>query len=166
MAEENRSNRLNGLIWPATAKCDEKTGELSIGGMKASELIKQFGTPAFILDESDFRARAETFRDATHKFFGADAEVYYASKAFTSVATCKWLEADGVNLDVCTGGELAVALAASFPPNRIEVHGNNKSVAEIEEAIRVGVRYIVADSLIELDRINSIAGRLGKRQAI
>ncbi|MFM8254418.1 MAG: diaminopimelate decarboxylase, partial [Actinomycetota bacterium] len=90
----------------------------------------------------------------------------YASKAFTSVATCKWLEADGVNLDVCTGGELAVALAANFPPNRIEVHGNNKSVAEIEEAIRVGVRYIVADSLIELDRINSIAGRLGKKQAI
>jgi len=166
MADENRSNRLKGLIWPATAKCDEKTGELSIGGMRASELVKQFGTPAFILDESDFRARAETFRDATHEFFGADAEVYYASKAFTSVATCKWLDADGVNLDVCTGGELALALAANFPPNRIEVHGNNKSVAEIEEAIQVGVRYIVADSLIELDRINSIAGRLGKRQSI
>ena len=158
--------RLNGAIWPATASQSEKSGEIVIGGLKASELIAEYGTPAFILDESDFRARASKFRDAMRKHFGDSAHVYYASKAFTSIATCKWLAADGLNIDVCTGGELAVALAAKFPPDRIEVHGNNKSLEEIEEAIKVGVRFIVADSLIELDRINAIAGKLGKRQAV
>ena len=158
--------RLHKSIWPASALLNEKSGELSLGGLPISELIAEFGTPVFILDENDFRGRATKFRDAMHKFFGANANVYYASKAFTSIATCKWLAEDGLNLDVCTGGELAVALAAKFPANRIELHGNNKSLAEIEEAIKVGVRYIVADSLIELDRINSIAGHLGKKQAV
>lgn len=159
-------NRLNKSIWPANATVDEKSGELILGGSTISELIVEHGTPAFILDEVDFRTRAKKFRDAMHKFFGAEAKVYYASKAFTSIATCKWLAEDGLNLDVCTDGELAVALAAKFPANRIELHGNNKSLSEIEEAIKVGVRYIVADSLIELDRINSIAGRLGKKQPV
>ena len=159
-------NRLNKSIWPANATVDEKSGELILGGSTISELIAEHGTPAFILDEVDFRTRAKKFRDAMHKFFGAEAKVYYASKAFTSIATCKWLAEDGLNLDVCTDGELAVALAAKFPANRIELHGNNKSLSEIEEAIKVGVRYIVADSLIELDRINAIAGRLGKKQPV
>ena len=160
------SSRLNSSIWPTSASQSEKSGELTIGGIKSSQLVADFGTPAFILDEADFRARAIKFRDAMYKFFGENAHVYYASKAFTSIATSKWLAADGLNIDVCTGGELAVALAAKFPPSRIEVHGNNKSLEEIEEAIKVGVRFIVADSLIELDRINSIAGKLGKRQSI
>ena len=160
------SSRLNPAIWPANASQSEKSCELTIGGIKSSQLVADFGTPAFILDEADFRARAIKFRDAMHKFFGESAHVYYASKAFTSIATSKWLAADGLSIDVCTGGELAVALAAKFPPSRIEVHGNNKSLEEIEEAIKVGVRFIVADSLIELDRINSIAGKLGKRQSI
>ena len=159
-------NRLNKSIWPANATVDEKSGELILGGSTISELIAEHGTPAFILDEVDFRTRAKKFRDAMHKFFGAEAKVYYASKAFTSIATCKWLAEDGLNLDVCTDGELAVALAAKFPANRIELHGNNKSLSEIEEAIKVGVRFIVADSLIELDRINAIAGRLGKKQPV
>lgn len=158
--------RLNRSIWPASASVDEKSGELILGGSTISELIAEHGTPSFFLDEMDFRTRATKFRDAMHKYFGADAKVYYASKAFTSIATCKWLAEDGLNLDVCTDGELAVALAAKFPANRIELHGNNKSLSEIEEAVKVGVRYIVADSLIELDRINSIAGRLGKKQPV
>lgn len=159
-------DRLNKSIWPVSAALHEKSGELALGGLPISELIAEHGTPVFILDENDFRSRATKFRDAMEKFFGANADVYYASKAFTSIATCKWLAEDGLNIDVCTGGELAVALAAKFPANRIELHGNNKSLVEIEEAITVGVRYIVADSLIELDRINSIAGRLGKKQAV
>jgi diaminopimelate decarboxylase len=159
-------DRLNKSVWPASASFMEKSGELVLSGITASKLIADYGTPAFILDEVDFRSRATKFRDAMQKFFGTNANVYYASKAFTSIATCKWLAEDGLNLDVCTGGELAVALAAKFPADRIELHGNNKSLAEIEEAITVGVRYIVADSLIELDRINSIAGRLGKKQSV
>lgn len=159
-------NRLNQALWPANSRCDEKSGELSLGGVKVSQLIAQYQTPAFILDEDDFRSRGIKFRDAVRKFFGASADVYYASKAFTSIATCKWLIEDGLNIDVCTGGELAVALAAKFPPERIELHGNNKSLEEITEAINCGVRYIVADSLIEIDRINAIAGKLGKRQSV
>lgn len=158
--------RLNQSIWPVSATTNEKSGELSVAGIKVSDLIAHYGTPAFILDESDFRSRAQRFRTVLTKYFGDDSEVYYASKAFTSIATCKWLAELGINLDVCTGGELDVALAAHFPTNRIEVHGNNKSLDEIEQAIRVGVRYIVADSLIELDRINSIAGKLNKKQAV
>lgn len=162
----SEAKRLNPAIWPVTATSDQKTGEVKIGGIKVSDLISQYGTPAFILDESDFRGRAAKFRDAGQKYFGDSADVFYASKAFTSIATCKWLAEDGLNLDVCSGGEFAVALAANFPPNRIELHGNNKSLEEIEAAITAGVRYIVADSLIELDRINSIAGKLGKNQAV
>ena len=162
----NTKARLNPAIWPATARTDATSGELFLGGLSVSELTERFGTPVFILDEADFRARAVKFKESMEKIFGARSHVYYASKAFTSIATAKWLAEDGVNLDVCTGGELAVALAAKFPANRIEVHGNNKSVDEIEEAIKVGVRFIVADSLIELDRINSIAGNLGKKQSV
>lgn len=162
----NLTSRLNPAIWPATARIDSKSGELILGGISVTELTQRNGTPVFILDEVDFRTRTVRFRDAMRNIFGANSQVYYASKAFTSITTAKWLAEDGVNLDVCTGGELAVALAAKFPANRIEVHGNNKSVAEIEEAIKAGVRFIVADSLIELDRINSIAGILGKKQSV
>jgi diaminopimelate decarboxylase len=137
-----------------------------LGGIPITELIAKFGTPAFILDEADFRIRARKFHGAVKGLFGDEAEVFYASKAFTSVATCKWLLEEGIALDVCTGGELAVAMAANFPAERIEVHGNNKSVEEIEDSIRAGVKFIVADSLIELDRINSVAGRLGKIQKV
>ena len=158
--------RLNKNIWPARAAINEKTGELQLAGKSARELVADHGTPVFILDEIDFRARSRSFKTLMAKYFGDGSCVYYASKAFTSIATAKWLAEDGLNLDVCTGGELAVAIAANFPAARIELHGNNKSVEEIEEAIKVGVGYIVADSLIELDRINYIAGRLGKRQAV
>lgn len=158
--------RLNKSIWPATASINEKSGELQIAGLSVGELVAEHGTPAFILDEEDFRSRAQLFKSVLNKYFGEKSRVYYASKAFTSIATAKWLAEDGLNLDVCTGGELAVALASKFPPDRIELHGNNKSFEEIEEAISVGVGYIVADSLIELDRINSIAGRLGKKQSV
>ena len=162
----NVTSGLNPVIWPKSAQIDSKSGELSLGGIPVSQLIREYGTPVFILDEDDFRSRGLKFKESLTKFFGANSDVYYASKAFTSITTAKWLAEDGLNVDVCTGGELAVALAAKFPPDRIEVHGNNKSVTEIEEAIKVGVRFIVADSLIELDRINSIAGSLGKKQSI
>ena len=166
MANVINQSALNSSIWPTSATWNVKSDELVIGGLSASDLVSKHGTPVFVLDEKDFRTRARIFRDAMSKYFGKESKVFYASKAFTSIATAKWLAEDGLNLDVCTGGELAVALAAKFPASRIELHGNNKSIEEIEEAIKVGVRYIVADSLIELDRINSIAGRLGKKQSI
>ena len=142
-------------------------GELVIGGCKATSLAKEFGTPLFVIDENDFKSRINGWKNALNSNFGSSAgEVYYASKSFVSVEVAKWIAEAGIGIDVCTGGELAVALAANFPANRIEVHGNNKSLAEIRTAIEIGVRVIVADSLFELDRIEEIASQLGKKQAI
>jgi diaminopimelate decarboxylase len=99
--------------------------------------------------------------------FGENAgTVYYAAKAFICVEVARWIAQSGIGLDVCTGGELAVALAAGFPPSKMELHGNNKSVAEIEMAIENGVRTIVVDSLIEIDRVAAAAKGRGKRQRV
>ena len=159
-------SKLNPVnIWPRNTTFEN--GEILIAGICAQELAKEFGTPAFIIDEDDFRSRVQDFRRALDSTFGRDnSDLIYAAKAFLSVQVVKWLEQEGAGLDVCSGGELAVALAAKFPANRIEVHGNNKSLAEIRTAIEIGVRVIVADSLFELDRIEEIASQLGKKQAI
>ena len=115
-------------------------GELVIGGCKSTALAKEFGTPLFVIDEGDFKSRINGWKTALNKNFGASAgQVYYASKSFLSVEVAKWIDEAGIGVDVCTGGELAVALAAKFPADRIEVHGNNKSEAEIAKAISVGV---------------------------
>lgn len=152
-------------VLPAHASFD--SGELVIAGISATELAKKFGTPAFIIDEGDFNARARAFNTALKNAMGARAgHCYYAAKAFISVEVAKWVNAAGLSLDVCTGGELEVALAAGFPPSRIEFHGNNKSVQEISRAIEVGVSHIVADSEIEIERINEIAGKRGVKQKI
>ena len=159
-------SKLNPVnIWPRNTSF--KNGEIHIAGIRAQELAKEFGTPAFIIDEDDFRSRVQDFRKALDSTFGRESsDLIYAAKAFLSVQVAKWLEQEGAGLDVCSGGELAVALAAKFPANRIEVHGNNKSLSEIRTAIEIGVRVIVADSLFELDRIEEIASQLGKKQAI
>ena len=159
-------SKLNPVnIWPRNTTFEN--GEIQLAGIRAQDLAKEFGTPAFIIDEDDFRSRVQDFRKALDSTFGRDkSDLIYAAKAFLSVQVAKWLEQEGAGLDVCSGGELAVALAAKFPANRIEVHGNNKSLAEIRTAIEIGVRVIVADSLFELDRIEEIASQLGKKQAI
>jgi diaminopimelate decarboxylase len=129
-------------------------GVLTIGGMRVTDLAATYGTPAFLLCERDFRERARSWGRA---FVGGD--VYYAGKAFLCKAVARWVDEDGLSLDVCTGGELAVALAADFPPERIAFHGNNKSVAELERAVGAGVGRIVVDSLEEIDRLAILGGR-------
>ena len=142
-------------------------GELEIAGCSATALAQEFGTPLFVIDEDDFSLRARAWKSALENNFGAHAgTVYYAAKAFISIEVAKWLKAIGVGIDVCSGGELSVALAAGFPADHIELHGNNKSVAEITQAIEAGVGTIVADSLIELDRISQIATRAGVTQKV
>jgi len=142
-------------------------GELEIAGCSATALAQEFGTPLFVIDEDDFALRARAWQSALESNFGAHAgTVYYAAKAFISIEVAKWLKAIGVGIDVCSGGELSVALAAGFPADRIELHGNNKSVAEITQAIEAGVGTIVADSLIELDRISQSAKRAGVTQKV
>ena len=145
-----------------------KTGaELSIAGISAKDLAEEFGTPTFFIDEADFRARALAWNDALKEAFGDKAgTVYYASKAFTCTEVARWIKDLGIGIDVSTGGEMAVALAGGIDPKKIEVHGNNKSVAEIEKAISVGVETIVIDSMYEIERVAAAAAKAGKVQRV
>ena len=153
------------LMWSSNVA--HTSGSLSLSSLNAQDLARDFGTPAFFLDEADFRDRVRTWRDGLQGAFGDHAgQVYYAAKAFICVEVARWLVEEGIGIDVCTGGELAVAMAANFPPERIEVHGNNKSLAELESAIGIGVGTIVADSLYEIERIAAICKKLGKKQKI
>jgi diaminopimelate decarboxylase len=145
-----------------------KTGaELTISSIPVSALAKEFGTPAFIMDEADFRDRAAAWNTALNNAFGSNAgTVYYAAKAFICVEVARWIKDIGIGIDVCTGGELAVALKGGIDPAKIEVHGNNKSVAEIEKAVAARVGAIVIDSLYELERVSAAATKHGVIQKV
>src|SRR5437764_6417390 len=138
-------------LWPQTVTRGP-AGALSVGGRDVRDLAAEFGTPAYLLDEADFRARCREFAEAFH-----DADLYYAGKAFLCKAVVRMLAEEGLALDVCSGGELAVALAAGMPPERIGLHGNNKSVDELERALDAGVGRIVLDSFQEIDRLTELA---------
>ncbi len=125
------------------------------------DLAAEHGTPALILDEADFRARARGYAEA---FAGAD--VFYAGKAFLSKAVARWVAEEGLGLDVCTGGELSIALAAGFPPERIALHGNNKSVSELRRAVEAGVGRVVLDSFVEIARLAELAATAGVRVGV
>lgn len=145
-----------------------KTGaELTISSISATALAKEFGTPAFIMDEADFRDRASAWNTALNNAFGSNTGVvYYAAKAFICVEVARWIKDLGIGIDVCTGGELAVALKGGIDPSKIEMHGNNKSVAEIEKAVSVGVGTIVIDSLYEIERVAAAATKHGVVQKV
>ncbi|KUF16101.1 MULTISPECIES: diaminopimelate decarboxylase [Streptomyces] len=154
-------NALDPKVWSRTVT-RTPDGKVTVGGMEVSRLAEEFGTPAYFLDEEDFRARCRAWRDA----FGADADVFYAGKAFLSRAVVRWLHEEGLNLDVCSGGELTTALDAGMPAERIAFHGNNKTPEEIERAVAAGVGHIVLDSFQEIVRVAHIADRLGTRQRV
>ncbi|MBT2376165.1 diaminopimelate decarboxylase [Streptomyces sp. CB00316] len=154
-------NVLDEKVWARTVTRDAD-GALTVGGIGVARLAEEFGTPAYFLDESDFRARCRAWSDA----FGPDADVFYAGKAFLSRAVVRWLQEEGLNLDVCSGGELTTALDAGMPAERIAFHGNNKTVAEIERAVEAGVGRIVLDSFPEIVRVAHIARSHGVRQRV
>jgi diaminopimelate decarboxylase len=142
-------------------------GELHCSGISATSLASEFKTPTFFLDEDDFRIRALRWNSELSKAFGPQAgRVYYAAKAFICVEVARWIADLGIGIDVCTGGELAVALKGGIMPENIEVHGNNKSVDEIEQAVAAGVGAIVIDSLIEIERVAAAAKSGGKVQRV
>ena len=144
-----------------------KDGQLQLSNLDAKELAKEFGTPSFFLDEEAFRARAIAWSEALSSEFGSQAGgVFYAAKSFISTAVAHWIGEMDIGIDVCTGGELAVALAGGINPKKIELHGNNKSVAEIEKAVSTGIKTVVIDSLFEIDRVAAAARKYGTRQAV
>ncbi|GAA0360299.1 diaminopimelate decarboxylase [Streptomyces olivoreticuli] len=154
-------NALDPRVWARTVSRDAD-GVATVGGIKVTDLAEEFGTPAFFLDEEDFRARCRAWREA----FGTEADVFYAGKAFLSRAVVRWLHEEGLNLDVCSEGELATALDAGMPAERIALHGNNKSTREITRAVEAGVGRIVLDSFQEIVRVARVAERLGRRQRV
>jgi diaminopimelate decarboxylase len=154
-------NELSPEIWPHNAIRDAD-GVVRLAGVDVRDLAERYGTPLFVVDEADFRARCHEFATA----FGNPAHVHYASKAFLSVEIARWVADEGLGLDVCSGGELAIALRAGFPVERITLHGNNKSVAELTESVRAGVGVIVLDSFYEIARLDAITRELGVRQAV
>ena len=162
------ANDLAPAVWPSSASRDQR-GVVSIGGVPATDLAAQFGTPLYVVDEEHVRSRArETLAAFSSQFerIGTRAKVYYAGKAFLSTAVAGWVSDEGLGVDVCSGGELAVALAGGVDAARIGMHGNNKSVEEIERAVAAGVGTIVIDSEIEIDRVADAASRSGKIQAV
>ena len=156
-------NALVPALWADSVGRGE-AGALTIGGLDVREVASEFGTPAYVIDEDDFRSRAREFKDAFSDAFQdlcGGADVYYAGKAFLCTSVARWIHEEGLRLDVCSGGELAVAIRAGFPAELIGFHGNNKSVAEIEAALRHGVGRTVVDSFEEIDRVAAAAQRLG-----
>ncbi|WP_214371093.1 diaminopimelate decarboxylase [Pseudonocardia sp. H11422] len=148
-------DELAPTVWPRNASRNPE-GVLEVAGVDVRELAEQYGTPLFVVDEDDFRSRAAEFAAA----FGAES-VHYAAKAFLSVEIARWVDDEGLSLDVCSGGELAVALRAGFPAERIAFHGNNKSVAELVDAVEAGVGRVVVDSFHEIVRLDAIARERG-----
>jgi diaminopimelate decarboxylase len=140
---------------------------LTIGGVSATDLAAEFGTPLYVVDEADFLARAKDWKAALESAFGTQAgTVYYAAKSFVAKEIVRWVDLVGIGLDVCTGGELAVAQSVGFAAARIEMHGNNKSDSEIRSGIELGVGVIVIDSFDEIDRVAIIAQELGRVQRV
>ncbi|WP_042374638.1 diaminopimelate decarboxylase [Streptacidiphilus neutrinimicus] len=156
-------NVLDPKVWSATVERGPANGVVSVGGVDVLTLAERFGTPAYILDEDDFRARCRAWQDA---FSHLDADVYYAGKAFLCRAVVRWLHEEGLSVDVCSGGELTVALSAGMPAERIAFHGNNKTRAELEYAVKSGVGHVVVDSFEELARLSWTAHDQGVRQKI
>jgi diaminopimelate decarboxylase len=150
---------INPRVWPSSAR--RVDGELVLGGLPVSRLAREFGTPAFLLDTEDLRGRA---RDYAAAFEGAD--VYYAGKAFLCTAVAGLIAEEGLGIDVCSGGELAIALRARVDPERLAFHGNNKSVAELSTAIESGIGRIVVDSHLEIERLAELAREAGVRQPV
>ena len=152
-------------IFPTNAKRID--GELEIGGCRVSDIAARYGTPIFILDESDLKARIGNWNSEFKAAFAQNAgQIYYAAKSFISVEVAKLINEAGIGVDVCTGGELAVVRAAKFPGERIEMHGNNKSEPEIAAAIDYRVGVIVLDSLQEIERVARIAHEKNRVQGV
>lgn len=151
------TSHLDGAIWPLSTHVDEK-GRLCVGGVAVGDVAAEFGTPTYVVDEEDFRTRIRGYRAAI-----PGAEMIYAGKALLSAAVAGWAAAEGAGVGVCSGGELATALAGEVPPSRIILHGNAKTAGELHDAVAAGIGRIVIDSPSE---IMLLAGRVRRRQDV
>ena len=145
--------RFDPTIWPVTTRSDEE-GRLCVGDVPLADIADEFGTPTYVVDEADFRHRARRYRRALR-----GTEVVYAGKSLLTTAVARWAREEDLGVDVCSSGELAVALAGGVDPARIVLHGNAKPPDELRDAVRVGVGRIVLDSCIEIAYLAGLARR-------
>ncbi|MFD5569168.1 diaminopimelate decarboxylase [Streptomyces cadmiisoli] len=147
-------------VWPASST-EPHPGDLKVGGVPLAEIADRFGTPVYVLDEAEVRERCRTYR---HAF--PDADVVYAAKAFLCRAMVHWVDEEGLGLDVCSAGELELAVTAGFPPEKIVLHGNAKSPRDLETALRLGVGRIVIDGPSEIARLAAAVGPEGRQKVM
>ncbi len=162
-------NSIDPRVFPPSARRGSESRELQLGGARATELVEQYGSPLYVIDEAAARDRAREVRVALEseaERIGTSATVYYAGKAFLCVEVAQWMAEEGLAIDVASGGELAVALAAGVDPARIGFHGNNKSEREIARAVEAGVGTIIIDSEVETERIARAAAAADRRQRV
>ncbi|MCW2663868.1 MAG: Diaminopimelate decarboxylase [Mycobacterium sp.] len=148
---------LDRAIWPLSSSVDEM-GRLRVGGVAATELAAKFGTPTYVVDEEDFRARIRGYRAAL-----SGVELVYAGRALLSAAVAGWAAEEGAGVEVCSNGELATALTGEVPPSNIVLNGTAKSAGELDDTVAAGVGRIVIDTPNE---IALLAGRVRRRQAV
>ncbi len=147
-------------VWPA-ATTEARPGELAVAGVPLAEIADRFGTPVYILAEDEVRERCRMYRSVF-----PDAEVLYAAKAFLCRAVLHWVEEEGLGLDVCSAGEMELAVTTGFPPERIVLHGNAKSPQDLATALRLGVGRVVIDSPSEIARLAAAVGPGGHQKVM
>lgn len=155
-------------VWSGTV-ARAADGAMRVGGVDVRQLVAKYGTPLYVVDEADMRARAAAFRDHFTAAFGdkgGDIDVYYAGKAFLCSQVAQWMRTEGLNVDVASLGELEIALRGGMEPARIGLHGNNKSDAELRRALEVGVGRIIVDSFTEIEVIDALAGEMAVRAPV
>jgi diaminopimelate decarboxylase len=164
LADPGQANALPGgvgHVYPLGSRINA-AGRLEVGGCDVVELAREFGTPAYVYAEDDMRQRARTIR-AAFAAHSDDFEILFASKAFPCTAALRIFAEEGLSCDVASGGELHFALRAGFDPERIYMHGNNKTAAELEYALDSGVGHVIVDSLDEIDRLERVAAGRAQR---
>ncbi|NMB33789.1 MAG: diaminopimelate decarboxylase [Clostridium sp.] len=149
------------MFIPEALKINEKN-HLEIGGCDCVDLVNEYGTPIYVLDEESIRQNCRSYKKAIDDYYGGNGLVLYASKALCTMAVCKIIQQEGLGLDVVSGGELYTAIKSGFPMKKVYFHGNNKTEDELVLAIDNDIGRIVVDNYSELKQINEIALRKGK----
>ncbi|MCX7714880.1 MAG: diaminopimelate decarboxylase [Clostridia bacterium] len=139
---------------------------LMIGQNDTVELAREFGTPLYVMDEDLIRKNCRIYKQAIDRYYDGKGLVLYANKAFCSLFTCRIAKEEGLGIDVVSGGELYTAIKADFPMEKVCFHGNNKTLDELELAIRYNVGHIVVDNVYELELLNEVAAKHDKKMKI
>ena len=151
-------------VLPISASVND-AGRLAIQGLDVREIVEEFGSPLYIFDEATIREMSRDFVGNFRRFYPA-TDIEYSTKAFSNPAVLQIIDQEGLHIDVVTGGELAFALAAGIPAEKINFHGNNKVRNELREAVEAGIGRITIDSFHEIELLNEVAGEFGATQAV